>query len=230
MASGPSSFNVGRVISGCLWLLNRDLLKLFGFVSVWVVARFALSLTDYGLGLTQGTGLLSLNMLVDPFFVGVVYLVALNDEGLGPTDMLGEAGRRYLSLLGLSILSSLGIVFGLLLLLLPGIALVILWSIAVPVLLNERTDVTTALKLSFRYIRPHFWAVLGVFIIYFLVLMAVLLLTIATGLTTEAGEPGWQLLFESFSDILISTLGIYFAASIYREATYTGGHDIGVFD
>lgn len=230
MASASKSFDAGRVLSGCLWLLNRDAFRIAGFVIAWVVTQFALSLADYAIGFTSGIGLFSLNMLTDPLFIGVFYLVALSDDRGSPANMLGETARRYLGLLGVSIASSLGVLFGLILLIIPGLALWVLWAVAVPVLLVERKNPADALRTSFTYIRPHFWAVFGVLFVYVLVFVVVVVLALLSGLMSEAGEPGIGLLLEVMVDIVLTVIGIYLVASLYRELAFTGRHDVGVFD
>jgi hypothetical protein len=79
----------------------------------------------------------------------------------------GYAGRRFLALLGLSILSSLGIVVGLVFLILPGIYLAVRWSIAVPVLIGEGAGVTEALGGSWQRTQRHALPILLVFLAIF---------------------------------------------------------------
>lgn len=230
MNTTPSSFNFGRALSGWWWLLNRDAIGLVGFASVWVLAKFALYSLDHMLGLTQGLGLLSTTFLLDPFFLAVLYLVALSDDGLRPMQVVGDASRRYPAMLALTVLSSLGILIGVLMLVLPGLALAVLWAVAIPVLLAEGVGPTDALRASFDYVRRHFWPVLGAYLIYIAGIIGVSYLLFTTGMTSETGVPGPLLAIDSLIDVIAAVIGTYLTTAIYRELAYTGRHDVDVFN
>ncbi|MEL7033133.1 MAG: hypothetical protein AAGL97_14810 [Pseudomonadota bacterium] len=230
MNAAPSSFDFGRVMSGWWWLLSRDALRIARFASFWVLAKFALYSLDHMLGLTQGLGLLSTTFLLDPFFLAVIYLVALSDDGLGPMQVTGEASRRYPAMLALTLLSGLGILVGVLLLVLPGLALAVLWAVAIPVLLAERVGPTDALRGSFDYIRRHFWPVLGAYVIYVMGIIGVSFVLFMTGLASDVRTPGPILAVDSLIDVVSAVIGAYLTAAIYRELAYTGRHDVDVFN
>ncbi|HEX8238497.1 MAG TPA: hypothetical protein VF574_02030 [Allosphingosinicella sp.] len=69
------------------------------------------------------------------------------------------SGRRLGALLGLNLLSGIGIVFGLILLIVPGIYLIVRWSAAVPALISEGADVTQSLTRSSEAVEGRFWHV-----------------------------------------------------------------------
>ena len=230
MNTTPSSFDFGRVLSGWWWLLNRDAFRIARFAAFWVLAKFALYSLDHMLGLTQGLGLLSTTFLVDPFFLGVLYLVALSDDGLGPMHVMGEASRRYPALLGLTLLSGLGILLGMVMLLLPGLALAVLWAVAVPVLLAERVGPADALRGSFDYVRRHFWPVFGAYLIYVTGIIGVTFVLFLTGLASDVRTPGPILAIDSLIDVISAIIGTYLTTAIYRELAYTGRHDVDVFN
>lgn len=230
MNASPTSFDLGRVLSGWWWLLNRDGFRIMRFAAFWVLTTFALYSLDHMLGLNQGLGFFSTTMLLDPFFIGVLYLVALNDHGDGPMQVMGEASRRYPALLILTILANIGIIAGFVMLILPGIALAVLWAVALPVMLTENKGPTDALRSSFDYVRPHFWPVLGAYMIYLVGLVVLIILQVMVGLSSDEGVPGPLLAFESLMDVITSLLSIYLTAAIYRELAYTGRHDVDVFN
>ncbi len=230
MNASPTSFDLGRVLSGWWWLLNRDGLRIMRFAAFWVLATFALYTLDHMLGLNQGLGLFSTTMLLDPFFIGVIYLVALSDYGDGPMQVMGEVSRRYPALLILTILTNIGIIAGFVMLILPGIALAILWAVSLPVMLAENKGPTDALRSSFDYVRPHFWPVLGAYMIYLVGVVVLIIFLLVVGLSSDDGAPDPLLAVESLTEVITSLFGIYLTAAIYRELAYTGRHDVDVFD
>ncbi|MEL7541006.1 MAG: hypothetical protein AAGJ51_08890 [Pseudomonadota bacterium] len=217
-------------MAGWWWLLNRDALRIVRFASFWVLAKFGLYALDHMLGLDQGLRLVSTTYLLDPFFLGVFYLVALNDDGLGPMQAMGEASRRYPAMLALTILSTIGILIGSVMLILPGLALAVLWAVAIPVLLTERVGPADALRASFNYIRKHFWRTLGAYLIYVFGIICVSLLLMMIGWTSEDHRPGPLLAVNSVIDVISAVIGLYLTTAIYRELAYTGRHDVDVFN
>ncbi|MEM7327199.1 MAG: hypothetical protein AAF437_00590 [Pseudomonadota bacterium] len=215
---------------GWAWLLDRDGVRIAGFASVWALVKFGLFTLDHMIGLNQGMGLFSTTYLADPFFIGVIYLVALRDDGSAPGDVLQEAGQRYPALLMLTLLSGIGIGLGTLMLILPGIALAILWSIAMPVMLAEQKGPIEALSASFDYVRNHFWPVFGVYFLYVAGVILFSLIFIFSGLSSETGAPGLGLVLDSVIDTAMTVLGIFLGAAIFRELAFTGRHDVNVFD
>jgi hypothetical protein len=82
---------------------------------------------------------------------------ALAREGLLAADLSGAVG----AFIGVSILSGLGILLGLLLLIVPGIFLLLRWAPAVPLVLGiERLRATDALGESWRRTQGH-WPAIG---------------------------------------------------------------------
>jgi hypothetical protein len=77
-------------------------------------------------------------------------------------DLIEGGGRRRLwALLGLSLLSGIGILLGLILLILPGIYLFVRWAAAVPALIAEEAGVTESMTLSAEAVEGRFWQVFG---------------------------------------------------------------------
>lgn len=217
-------------MAGWWWLFNRDALRIASFASFWVFATFFLYTLDHMLGLDQGLSLLSVTFLIDPFFLGVLYLVALNDDGLGPMQAVGEASRRYPALLILAVLSTIGVLIGIVMLVLPGLALTVLWAVAIPVLLAERVGPVDALRTSFDYVRRHFWATFGVYLVYVFGLVCAWIALAAIGLSGEDYSPGPLLVVQSLFDVISAVIGVFLTTAIYRELAYTGRHDVDVFN
>lgn len=67
--------------------------------------------------------------------------------------------RRLWALLGLNIISGMGIMVGLIAFIIPGTYLFVRWSAAVPALIAEEADITDSLRLSAEAVEERFWHV-----------------------------------------------------------------------
>lgn len=76
-------------------------------------------------------------------------------------DNLAAGLRLFLPFIGLSILASLAITCGLILLVVPGVILACAWSVAVPALVEENTGVFGAFRRSAELTRGNRWRIFG---------------------------------------------------------------------
>lgn len=223
-------FKFSRALSGWWWLIDRDLLRVLPILVGWLVVGVSLYIVDGALGLTPTISWLSTTTIVEPFFMGVLYAVALRDDHVSLGVATGTALNRFVSLFILYILSLLGTVAGLLLLVLPGLALVVLWTVAFPILIAEQTSPIEALSRSFRAVKSSFWPVCGVVVIY---LIGIIAFGIAMAFFTpmEFTSPSLTfLILESGSTVVLGFLGVCLNTAIYRELGFSGRHDLSVFD
>jgi len=111
---------------------------------------------------------------------GALVLIVRNvHEGVRPAeivDLARSAGRRFLSLLGASLVYSLGVVFGLLLLVVPGLLAASRWCLMAAGVILEDRRTFDALDRSRRIVRgddtdqgDKTWPVLGVVIVSYVV-------------------------------------------------------------
>ncbi len=82
-------------------------------------------------------------------------------RSVGARDSMRYALSRGWSTLWLGVLLLAGLVVATLLLILPGIWLAVAWSVAIPVVLVERTRGAAALRRSFRLVRGLWWSTLA---------------------------------------------------------------------
>src|SRR6056297_1198750 len=153
MADPVKPFSISRVLGGWQWMLRRDIGQLVTVFLIWTAISFALYSIDFGLGWTSGLGLLSTTFLAEPLFLGLICVLALNDDRVELGQAVGETLNRFFPLLGLYILTTIGIGIGFLVLVLPGIALAVLWSISFPVLMADRVGPIDAMRASFNTIK-----------------------------------------------------------------------------
>lgn len=88
-------------------------------------------------------------------------------------ESLAYAGSRWRSLLWLSVLSTVLLIFAFIALIVPGIWLAIAWVVAVPALMIEDCRGMDALRRSFRLVRTRWWATFGVILLGFLLAGAI---------------------------------------------------------
>jgi hypothetical protein len=93
-------------------------------------------------------------------------------------DSLATGFRVFLPLIGLAIVSSLGIMLGFVLLIVPGVILLLMWTVAVPALVVERRGVFASLSRSSELTKGAKGTVFGILIV---VLIAYWLLSMVFG-------------------------------------------------
>lgn len=135
-----------------------------------VVVAAVVYLGIAALEVTNGTAAAVLSGLAvfgGPVLVqGALVLIVRNvHEGRRPAEIheLGRATlRRFLSLLGASIIYALGIFFGLIAFVVPGLIAAARWSLMAPGIMLERRGTFDALERSRNLVRGHSWEVFGV--------------------------------------------------------------------
>lgn len=200
--------------------------------------------TTTGSGLEAGlamTGGWLLTIVGGVIMQGVVTDVVIADlQRRKPTigAALGTAGGVFAALLGLSIVSGLGMMIGLILLIVPGVILALIWSVAAPVVVAEKKGVFDALSRSRTLTRDNRLMILLLFVIAFvanLVLGALIGLLVGS-LGGLVGAMQWATIAIT---AITSTLGAIIwgaiAAALYVELRIIkegGGHEsiASVFD
>lgn len=173
-------FDMGRVITGTFGVIGRNFapfallaLLLGGLPNLLVgllQARFvdeAAPFQPSGLGVL----LLSLLIMLSTAFVlqaAVVHATVtdLNGRRVVLGDSLKVGVRNCLPLIGLAILSALGVALGTMLLIIPGLILAVLWSVAVPAKVVEKIGVFQAFSRSRDLTRGRRWPIFGLFVLY----------------------------------------------------------------
>jgi hypothetical protein len=115
------------------------------------------------------------------------------------------------ALLGLNIVSSLGIALGLIALIIPGVYFFVRWSAAVPALIAEDSGIQDALGFSGDAVEGRFWHV-------FAALLVVWTPTLVGGLASalvEESQPLIASLILNISLTLCLVVGWHLAVAIY---------------
>jgi hypothetical protein len=161
------------------------------------------------------------------FLLQAALVKAVQDVRDGRVDLdLGQTVSAALPFLGsvaiASILASIGIGIGFVLIIVPGLILLTFWSLIVPEIVIGGAGALESFGRSWRTVRGYAWNVFGVYILVFLVLIAG---EIVLSLILSVLPYGWRSFISSLvSDTLVSP---YIAAVItliyYRLTTAQGG-------
>ncbi|MFI4936446.1 MAG: hypothetical protein ACHP7N_17695 [Caulobacterales bacterium] len=240
-------FDIGRVLQRLFGVLGRNFIEflmlsmllvgaptvVLGLVQLSYFARLIAPLGPAILPLGLATGLIAIVVSVSANAVlqGAVIHGTVSDLA-GKRATFGECvgtGLRYLlPLVGIGIVSSIGVGIGVVLLIVPGVLLALAWCVAAPVQVIERRGVFGAFDRSAELTRNHRGSIFGLMVIYFvvqLVLTSVVtgaLLGSAFSLTNLAArDSDTQSIVVTISNFIVQTatglIGAAGVASVYYE-------------
>lgn len=111
------------------------------------------------------------------YVVQASLIKAVQDVRDGRVDLdlsqtVRAAGPYILPVIGASILASIGIAIGFVLIIVPGLILLTFWSLIVPFIVVGRTGVFESFGHSMRTVRGYAWRVFGTYVLVFLILIA----------------------------------------------------------
>jgi hypothetical protein len=151
------------------------------------------------------------------------------------SECLSQGLKRLGAVLGVAILSGIGIVLGMLLLFVPGLILATMWAVAIPVAVVEERGVTASLSRSQELTSGRRWRVFGAYLLTLLILIvggSIVegVIAVIAGLNSTVSIVGlwiFSALVQAFTACLIATLYYY----LRREKEGVEIHEIAaVFD
>ncbi len=178
------------------------------------------------------------------------YTVTREDEALDVGDLFQAAIRKVLPVLGVSLLATIGILLGYLVLIVPGIILSLMWCVAMPASVAENLGVIDSLKRSAALTKGSKLQILLTwlaFILGFVLAIVALVLVIAlivagVAASAKGGSPSGGVIAVGIILGIVLVLGLLAAmivfymytislqASIYRETRLvregTAGHGL----
>jgi hypothetical protein len=189
---------------------------LFGLPSLIVqVARILIlgtAIPNPATVFTGTSGLLVLIGMVVGLVTGVllqgslsrIVVIYLNGGKASAGESLAAVAPLVLPLIGIGLLSAIGIGIGLIVLIIPGLFLWIVWSLAGPIEVIERKGVIGSLRRSFSLTEGRRWMILGVILVIAIVgaIINAIILGIF-GAIMGAVSPGIAL---TMTGILVSTV------------------------
>jgi MFS family permease len=210
------------------WALYRRHAAHFIAISfvIFLVVSVITALLSWALG-TFGVVLGLIFSMFGTFLLQAALVKAVQDVRDGRVDLdLRQTVSAALPFLGAvaiaSILASIGIVIGFVLIIVPGLILLTFWSLIVPEIVIGGSGALESFGRSWRKVRGYAWNVFGAYILVFLMLIVG---GIILSLILSALPYGWRSFISSLvSDTLVSP---YIAAVItliyYRLTTAHGG-------
>lgn len=138
---------------------------------------------------------------------------------LAARGRLRDDSNRFWPYLGLAILSTIGIVLGLILLIVPGIMLMVRWSAASGFVIGEQLGITDSLKASWDATKGHGWAIFLSALVMFvgILVVAAIIGAIFVALNATAGAVVSALL-EAAANAVALAFGIAIYCQVHRNS------------
>ncbi len=187
--------DIGRVLGGTFQVIGRNFVTfaVLGFVlsglptgliafiqATWLggqVDEIAAGNINLGAGYFSNIALVGLAALITTAILqgALIYATVQDMNGQKPQvgDALATGLRAFLPLIVVSILFTLAVACGLILLIVPGVMIAVAWCVAVPSLVADRTGIFAAFSRSAELTRGNRWRVFGLFLVLFLILIVI---------------------------------------------------------
>jgi hypothetical protein len=232
-AAVQRGFEAARVLKHATTIFRRDAFK------IMLLSALFVALPDRGMNALTGvfsrpeTGYAAPNtwiMLLVSLLVSMLGSVALQAaisrsalSGLEGPHAAGAASfggpRDYLTLLALGVVTSLGILGGFVLLVIPGVILSLAWMVVVPAMVTERLGVWDAIRRSNRLTGERRGAIFGLSLAVGLVwFVFAWLIQLAA---SAVGNPVVDAIAEPTMQALLSIVNALLAVSIYYELRWS---------
>ncbi len=193
----PEKFQIGRVFNNCFAVIGRNIGLFLGLAllfsglpglifRLWSESRMTAMLRVNPNALTDGSMMFrnsafsivaGLVVVVFAFLLQSSLVRATIDDMNGQRPSFGDciqiAVRYLLPTIGVGLLVALGAGIASLALLVPGIILWLGWSVAVPVLIQERLGVFGSMSRSRALTKGSRWSLFGLFVILFIIAIAI---------------------------------------------------------
>lgn len=216
----PTEFRIGQVLSKTLAVFFQNIV-LFSLIA-GAVSLPAIIYSEFVSPnpQTQGAAALigfALAFFLAPLGTAIILHAAFQSMRGRPVRLAESTSRglaRFLSLLGVMILQTLGVGLGMILLIVPGLILMVMWYVAVPATVVEQIGPVSSLGRSRQLTKGFRWKLFG------LLLLALLLSAIGGGAIAFVTYYGshtiqavtqaiWSGLSGGFSSVLIAVTYYY---------------------
>jgi hypothetical protein len=180
--------NNPAVILGLAFVIGAlpSLLVTYFFVQAGFYSAASSGLADGSFSPSAFAGTIFISALIGLVIAALVQAALTRatvsaSEGRAATfgESLGTGFSMILPVIGLSILFGIGVMFGMILLIVPGVILALMWSVAVPALVIERQGVFAAFGRSADLTKGARWKIFGLVCI---LVVAYWLLSIVVGI------------------------------------------------
>lgn len=179
----PRSLKIGAIIDKTLGVVEHSLVPVLIFVAGLTLINAGA--TYYTVGLTRPRD--GLVVWLGQFAVGIVAAYLLLSAMVRRTGLASRSdGDAFLGYFGLSILYTLGVMAGLILIVLPGLFIMARWSIAQPMLIARGESPIRALGESWDRTRGSEFPIL---VAALALLVPLIVVIVACGLLFERADP-----------------------------------------
>ncbi|MER9415546.1 hypothetical protein NKI95_06110 [Mesorhizobium sp. M0306] len=187
----PNKFRIGRVFNDSFAVISRNPVLCLGLAMLFSglpTLLYQLWIWKWATNVEAGVPEFSaqriiativavlVSMTLSAILQAALVRAAIEDlNGKRPSigDCLKTAISLLLPVIGIALLVSLGAAAGAMLLLVPGIILWLRWSVAVPVLVQERLGVFGSMKRSRELTKGSRWALFGFWIVLFIAVVLI---------------------------------------------------------
>jgi hypothetical protein len=160
------------------WRLYRTYAAHFLPIAFVIYLVTAVIVALLGLAGIAGVAVGSVVELFAVFLLQAALVVAVQDIRDGRVDLdfgatISAALRYLLPVAVASILASIGIAIGFVLIIVPGLILLTFWSLIVPAIVIGQSGAMESFGRSYRTVRGYAWNVFGIYVLVFLIIIAV---------------------------------------------------------
>jgi hypothetical protein len=114
-----------------------------------------------GIGFSPAYMVMALLSGIVNVFMSIAIILAIQNNALTVMESYKQSMPFFLRYIGLSIVMSVLLFLGFLILIIPGIILSVWFAFSTFVLVVERAGIIDSIKKSREYVRGHWWAVFG---------------------------------------------------------------------
>ena len=233
-------FDMGRVVSRTFETIGRNAPAFLALAILAVIPQLVLAAVlgvgtgmrpnqidpskifhMYGLMMVVGLASMIFSAILQAALVhGTISDLNGNKASFG--DCLGTGIRTCLPVIGLTIVFSVAIFFGFILLIVPGVMLSIAWAVVVPVLVVEKTGVFATFGRSAELTKGHRWKIFGLYLAIAVLSMVLgfAILPLSSAMTTAnegllAMAPVMAL--QGVVKVVVATISAAGVAAVYYE-------------
>ena len=163
MSGGAATWGVGSVIGTAVSTLFGHFVPFVGTALVASLPSLVFAIVVPASKLQSIVDLIINEIVAVTLVYGAVQ--ALRGRQVPMAECLSQGLSRLGAVLGVAILSGLGIAFGMVLLIVPGLILATMWAVAIPIAVVEKMGVTASLSRSSALTRERRWRVFGAILV-----------------------------------------------------------------
>lgn len=168
----PRELKIGAIIDKTLAVLERTAVPALIFFAALTVVNCAI--TYFALAMIAPLQVLAIGLL--KMVVGIVAAYLLLDVMVRKTGLQSRKGEdAFLTFFGLSLVSGISVLVGLILLIIPGLFLIARWSIAQPLVVARGDGVMKAFGESWERTRGNEFQILIAMLALFAVFLAIVI-------------------------------------------------------